>query len=268
VPVSARFLVGLLLSVAIAVVASRRGSLSRSGGAAAIVIGTGIYTGGGAAWFGALVTFFVSSTLLGRVGRARKAAIKREFEKGDTRDAKQALANGGVALLCSLGLLVSSDGVWAGAFLGALSTANADTWATELGTLSRGEPFSLTRLERVPRGTSGAVSALGLTATAAGALAIGLVAAAAHGAFLLSPARVLIVALGAGWVGSLTDSLLGATLQAGYHCAACDRCCEGAVHHCGGAARRVRGLPWLDNDGVNLAATSLGAGVGALLALA
>jgi uncharacterized protein (TIGR00297 family) len=264
----ARFLIGFILSLTIAVVATRRGSLSRSGGAAAVLIGTGIYVGGGGAWFLALVVFFVSSTLLGRVGRARKTAIKREFEKGDTRDAKQALANGGIALLCALGMLISGHALWAGAFLGALSTANADTWATELGVLSRGEPLSLTRFERVPRGTSGAVSALGLAATAAGALAIGLVASAAHRAFMLAPTRLLIAALGAGCMGSLTDSLLGATLQAGYHCTACDRPCEGGMHHCGRKTRLVRGLPWLDNDGVNLAATLTGAGVGALIALA
>ncbi|HMJ12504.1 MAG TPA: DUF92 domain-containing protein [Polyangiaceae bacterium] len=266
-PVFARFILGFILSLAIAAVAVRRGSLSRSGGAAAVLIGTGIYAGGGGAWFFALVTFFVSSTLLGRVGRARKATIKREFEKGDTRDAKQALANGGIALLCSLAMLVSGNLAWSGAFVGALSTANADTWATELGVLSRGEPLSLTRFKHVPRGTSGAISALGLVATAGGALAIGLVAAAAHQAFMLSSARLLILALAAGVVGSLTDSLLGATLQGGYHCAACDRSCEGGVHHCGHRTRHVRGLRWLDNDCVNLAATLMGAAVGALIAV-
>lgn len=262
----ARFALGFILSSAIAVVAVRRGSLSAAGGGAALFIGTAIYVGGGGAWFATLVTFFLSSTLLGRIGRARKALIKREFEKGDTRDAKQVLANGGVAALSALATLASGNPVWAGAFIGALSTANADTWATELGVLSRGEPFSLTRFERVPRGTSGAISMLGLAATAAGAVAIGSVAAATHQAFALAPARLLFVALGAGITGSLMDSLLGATLQAGYHCAACDHPCEARVHHCGHVTRRVRGLTWMDNDVVNLAATLAGAGVGGLLA--
>jgi uncharacterized protein (TIGR00297 family) len=164
-----------------------------------------------------------------------------------------------------LATLASGDPVWTGAFIGALSTANADTWATELGVLSRNEPFSLTRLERVPRGTSGAVSMLGLAATAAGAVVIGSVAAATHQAFALAPARLLFIALGAGIAGSLTDSLLGTTLQAGYYCNACDHPCEARMHHCGHVARRVRGLSWMDNDAVNLVATLAGAGVGALL---
>ena len=262
----ARLALGLILSSAIAIVAIRRGSLSLAGGWAALLVGTAIYVGGGGAWFATLVTFFVSSTLLGRIGRARKALIKREFEKGDTRDAKQVFANGGVAALCALVTLGSGSPAWAGAFIGALSTANADTWATELGVLSRGQPFSLTRLDRVPRGTSGAVSLLGLAATAAGALFIGGVAAVVHDAFGLASARVPFIALVAGITGSLLDSLLGATLQAGYYCSACNHECEGSVHHCGHVTRRVRGFSWIDNDVVNLAATLAGAGVGGLLA--
>src|SRR5262245_54336812 len=129
----ARVAAGLVLSLLIAVVARRRGALSRSGAHAAVMIGTVIYVGGGPTWFLALVTFFISSTLLGRVGRERKASVKREFEKGDVRDAFQALSNGGVAAVCALGMALSPHPAWAAGFIGALATANADTWATELG---------------------------------------------------------------------------------------------------------------------------------------
>src|SRR5439155_21605655 len=158
-----RALAGAIASAAIAGCAWWRGSLSRSGAAAATAVGTCIFAGGGAAWFAALVTFFVTSTLLGRVGRARKAAAKREFSKGDTRDAWQVLANGGAAAAAALGALLVPSPYWSAAFLGALATANGDTWATELGVLSRGEPFVLRgfSLVRVPRGTSGAVSPRG-----------------------------------------------------------------------------------------------------------
>ncbi|HEY6561720.1 MAG TPA: DUF92 domain-containing protein [Polyangiaceae bacterium] len=68
------------------------------------------------------------------------------------------------------------------------------------------------------------------------------------------------------FTGSLVDSLLGTTLNAGYYCTACDHPCEARVHHCGHVTRRVRGLSWMDNDVVNLAATLAGASVGGLLA--
>ena len=260
-----RVTLGLTLSLMIALVAQRRGSLSASGARAAVAIGALIFVGGGPFWFLTLVAFFVGSTLLGKVGRARKASIKRAFEKGDVRDALQALSNGGVAAACAIGMLVAPHPLWAAGFVGALATANADTWATELGVLSRAEPWSLTLLRRVPRGSSGAVSPLGLLVTVAGGLAIGLTAAIGADAFGMSAAALVLVATLAGVGGALLDSILGATLQAGYRCETCACASEGAVHVCGASTVHVRGLRWLDNDRVNLAATLGGAVLGAAL---
>ena len=256
-----RLIAGALASAAIAGFALWRRALSPSGAAAALAVGTCIFAGGGPAWFAALVTFFVTSTLLGRVGRARKAATKREFSKGDTRDAWQVLSNGGAAAAAALGLGLAPSTIWAAAFLGALATANGDTWATELGVLSRGEPFALRgfSLARVPRGTSGAVSPLGLGATVAGAAAIGAVAALAPAAFFCTPARAALLAILGGTAGALADSLLGATVQESFWCAACARETESARHHCGARAEHRRGLRGFGNDAVNAAATLLGA---------
>jgi uncharacterized protein (TIGR00297 family) len=251
-----RIAFGLLWSCAIALFALRRGSLSRSGATAAVAVGTSIYAGGGGAWFSALVAFFVSSTLLGRVGRARKEATKREFEKGDTRDGWQVVSNGGAAALIALAAIARPSAWLTAGFLGALATANADTWATELGVLSRGEPRSLLGFARVPRGTSGAVSPLGLAATVGGAGLIGVVALAPG--FGLGAAAVPIAVI-AGTFGSLVDSLLGSTVQAGFHCLACDRDTEGPTHHCGRRTKHTRGLLWFGNDLVNATATVAGA---------
>ena len=256
-----RIAVGALASAAIAWLARRRGSLSRSGAWAALGIGTVIYAAGGFAWFSALGAFFFTSTLLGRVGRARKQATKREFEKGDTRDAWQALSNGGVAAAAALGMILLPSPLWTAAFVGALATANADTWATELGVLSRRDPISLVRFARVPRGTSGAVSPLGLAATLGGAATIGVVFAL----FARAPSA-LWVATCAGTLGSLADSLFGATLQARFYCPTCDReNIEGPRHHCGTATEHRGGLRAFNNDAVNLAATLAGALLAVLL---
>ncbi len=262
VQLAARIAVGFASSAAVALFALRRGSLSRSGALGALGIGTSIFAGGGPLWFSALLAFFVSSSALGKLGAARKAALKAEFEKGDTRDAYQALANGGVAALCALGMLGAPHPLWLGAFVGALATANGDTWATEIGTLSRGEPISLLSLKRVPRGSSGAVSPLGVLATAAGGGLVGTLIATGE-----PPGSALGIALlgvAAGVAGSLADSLLGATLQASYYCTPCARRTEGRLHQCGRAAEHAGGFAWFDNDLVNLSATALGAGLGAL----
>jgi uncharacterized protein (TIGR00297 family) len=254
--------VGLACSATISGFAFKRGSLSASGSIAACALGTAIYAGGGAAWFGALLAFFATSTLLGRVGRSHKAALKQEYEKGDTRDALQVFCNGGIAGLCALGMLLVPHPAWAAGFVGALATANGDTWATELGVLSRGEPYTLMGFRRVPRGTSGAVSALGVLATLGGGAVVGLACAIGAGAFSLAGDQLLLLGSATGVLGSLIDSLLGATLQRGYHCDRCERATESPTHSCGSRTRPVRGLPGFSNDVVNLLATACGALLG------
>jgi uncharacterized protein (TIGR00297 family) len=210
-------------------------------------------------FFAALLVFFLTSSLLSKVGRAQKELTKREFSKSDTRDAWQALSNGGIAATCALLNVVWPSEQWTAAFFGALATANADTWATELGVLSRREPRSLLTLRRVPRGTSGAVSSLGLLATAAGALVVSLVASFVPHSGLAASAFV------AGGLGSLADSVLGATLQASYFCPTCQREVESRTHHCGARAPLSRGSDWFGNDAVNLAATAFGASIAYLV---
>jgi uncharacterized protein (TIGR00297 family) len=256
-----RVILAFAMSGAVAALAFRRGALSSSGALAATAVGAVIFVGGGAWWFGALGAFFVTSTLLGRVGAAYKARIKQEFSKGDTRDAWQVLANGGVAALAALLMLVGPDARWLYAFVGALAAANGDTWATELGILSPGQPRSILTLKRVPRGTSGAVSALGMGATVAGAFLVALVAAPAGG----RPLRVLAIGTIAGVVGALVDSLAGATVQESFWCAGCARECESPRHSCGALAERRRGIVGFGNDLVNLVATLAGALAGAAL---
>jgi uncharacterized protein (TIGR00297 family) len=253
--------IGAVVSAAVALGARARGSLSTSGACAAVGVGTAVFAGGGPGWFAVLATFFVTSTLLGRVGAATKAQVKREFEKGDTRDAWQVLANGGVAAAAALAMAWRPEARWAAAFVAALATANADTWATELGVLSRGEPWSLVRLGRVPRGTSGAVSPLGMAAAFSGALAVALVAACS-----IAPAgRTLLIGVGLGTLGALVDSLLGATVQARFRCPTCAREAESERHHCGARCTPIGGLRWFGNDAVNAGATLAAAVVAALL---
>jgi uncharacterized membrane protein len=69
-----------------------------------------------------------------------------------------------------------------------------------------------------------------------------------------------------GLLGALFDSVLGATLQAIYHCPQCDKETEKhPLHTCGTRTDQVRGLKWLNNDMVNLFCAAMGALVGILV---
>jgi uncharacterized protein (TIGR00297 family) len=266
--------VGVALSALIGYVGYRRGALSASGWLGAVLVGTAMFGCGG--WVAGLllITFFISSSLLSHYRRAEKHAAAEKFAKGSRRDLGQALANGGVGALLSIGYGLWPDPLWLAGILGAMAAVTADTWGTELGVLSGARPRLVTTGRPVAPGTSGGVTWQGTGAGLVGALLIGLVAA------LLGPVVGMVGIGGQGWkagpalmtlalgataglAGSLFDSLLGATVQGIYACDVCAKETEARVHRCGQPTRWVRGWSWLDNDLVNLIASGIGAGVAA-----
>jgi uncharacterized protein (TIGR00297 family) len=265
-------LYGLLLSAAIAYLAYRRGSLSRSGAAGALVVGTLIFDFGGWVWGVLLAVFFVSSSSLSHFKEREKAAVAEKFEKSHRRDIGQVFANGGLgALVAVLSAIVPEsavpDGVWFALFVGVMATVTADTWATELGTLSKAAPRLITTGRVVEVGASGGVSALGTGVSLAGGLLIGLTAGLFGTAAGLLPwsAALPVALIGAvsGAAGSLLDSLMGATVQQIYFCEKCRKETERKVHRCGTTTRPLRGWSWMNNDLVNLI-SSLGGGLAAV----
>ncbi|MFF2090410.1 DUF92 domain-containing protein [Paenibacillus sp. NPDC058174] len=268
-----RALAGLIGSGLIALAAYRFRSLSGSGALSAVVMGTGFVTLGEPVWFGCLIAFFVTSTLWSKWKKRHRAKVKAEanYEKTGRRDAGQVWANGGVGLLlCAADAWLPSPG-WLYAYIGVMAAVNADTWATEIGALSKSAPRSIMSGKAVPAGTSGAVTLLGSAAALAGAALIGGVAAAllalqqqhvgpAAGAWG-GAAALVAAAAAAGLAGCFADSLLGATGQAMYRCRVCGSDTERGVH-CGAAAERVRGFAWLNNDRVNLLSSLLAGAIG------
>lgn len=245
-----------LLSTAISALGYRRGSLSRSGVAGALLVGTFTFGLGGWVWGTLLGIFFVSSSLLSHFKEAEKQAAAEKFDKGHRRDLGQALANGGLgALVALLSVLVPSP-LWFPFFIGVIATVTADTWATELGTLSRRPPRLLTTGRVVAVGTSGGVSRLGTFVSLVGGLIIGLAAGLMESR--QRPAVTALAGAAGGLLGSLFDSLLGATVQQIYYCDYCHKDTERKVHKCGHATRPLRGWSWLDNDLVNLFASFVG----------
>jgi uncharacterized protein (TIGR00297 family) len=209
------------------------------------------------------VVFFVSSTALSRVGSAAKfEASQGRIAKTGARDWKQVFANGGVFAVASIMSVapVASESRWLGvAALGALATANGDTWATELGILWGRAPRSIVSWQLTPRGTSGAVSAPGTVAGIAGVLLIAVSASMLH---IDQDATGAIVA--GGVAGLVSDSVLGAAIQSQRWCDQCRETTERRVHSCGTRTSHRRGIRGLDNDGVNALATLIGAIVAAI----
>ena len=278
-------LLGFLLALAIALAAHRARTLSRSGAWAALGLGTCIFGLGGLGWAVLLMAFFISSSGLSRLFKKLKQALDEKYSKGSERDAAQVLANGGIAgLFAALHpLFPGAAWPWIGC-AAALAAANADTWATELGVLNPGLPVLISSGRPVEKGTSGGVSLVGSLAALGGAgfvalfgalfwqgqagLALGglppqiqaLLGAGTAGFSLGQGLLWFALFTLSGFLGSLVDSLLGATLQAIYRCPVCQKETEHhPLHSCGTATFQVRGLAWLNNDWVNTACTLAGA---------
>lgn len=267
-------LLGLLLSGAIAGLAYWRQALTLSGMVGAIVVGTLIFGFGGWVWGLLLITFFVSSSWLSHYRREDKESAAEQFAKGSRRDLGQTLANGGAGAVLALAYAQYPEPVLFAAFLGVMGSVTADTWATEMGILSRIPPRLITTGELVAPGTSGGLTRLGTWASLAGALLIGAMATlltqiesvTGGNGWSLQAVTLPLYAAAGGMTGSLVDSLLGATLQGIYYCTHCGKETESAVHRCGHPAQPRRGWAWLNNDVVNLASSLAGGLVAALLA--
>lgn len=253
--------------------AYRRGSLTRGGTLGAILTGTTILTFGGLASAGLLVAFFVSSTVLSHWRERDKEPLAEKFQKGSRRDFAQTLANGGIASLCALVYFLNPHPIIFAALAGALATATADTWATEIGVLSKTSPRLITTWRPVPAGTSGGLTLLGtLVATLGSAFIASIAVVALSGIDFLTKRQTNLAGVAfflpvslAGLFGSLVDSLLGATVQATYYCDFDGKETESALHKCGRRTRLIRGWKWLDNDGVNFISTAFGAGFAAVV---
>lgn len=220
--------------------------LTFSGTVAAFVVGSLITLGFGAKGLVVLGLFFGSSSLWSKVKSSKKERAEELLVKGSQRDWQQVIANGGLAAISSALYYFTNESFWLFGFCICLAASNSDTWASEIGSMSKGRPVSIKTFKRVARGTSGAVSLLGTFAAAAGSFLI------AFGAFTLFRLQVneFLFIFILGFCGNLIDTLLGAFVQAGYQCSRCGLKTEKKIH-CGQPTTLIKGYSILDNDVVN-----------------
>lgn len=300
------YLVNTLIAATVlgilAIVSYKARIVTKSGVAAAYLLGICIWLLASWTWFLLMLLFFLVTAQFTHY----KYKIKRRHgaaqEKGGARDWSHVLANGGLPLclviICFLltSLLspttaygVSEVGasplplpitsIFFAAFLGALATATADTLATEIGLLNPSPPRLITKPWKVVSpGTSGGISLAGELATILGALLIGGIAALLAAPFWISligvglmpnliqfaPVTMILVTAVGGITGCTVDSLFGATLQGMWQCDVCHKQTE-KRKHCGEPAKYLRGTRFFDNHMVNVISCLIGAFVAAVL---
>ncbi len=245
------FIVGIAL---LSLISARLKWLTIPGSVTAFVLGIIIFKAFD--WQGLVIlgVFFLTSTLLTKWKKDQKRDKNAQHEdekKG--RSAGQVLANGGTALIAAACYLAIPNPVWLIMFTAAFATATADTWASEIGVLSKKNPFHIKEWKTVDRGLSGAVSALGTFAAALGALFIGI---SFYFLYDMSILFALCIAV-SGFVGNLADTVFGAWFEQKFLCTICKKETESPVH-CGKKTIKVFGFSWVSNNLVNFTSTIIG----------
>lgn len=225
------------------------------------------------------IVFFIVGTRATKFKRASKKFDDSEPNSSDgRRNWIQVLSNGGVGMEIAILLLIEKGPAnempinfsydyfpsWLSvAFLGSIACACGDTLASELApVMSSSKPRLITNpLVKVPRGTNGGVTILGLIFSALGGFICGLtyfgfvIMTVNRDSLIRSPPQwpLIIVGTMAGLMGSIVDSILGATLQfSGY-----DETTGKIVSKPKPGIIWVSGSEVLDNHSVNLMSTLL-----------
>ncbi|CAH0398425.1 unnamed protein product [Chilo suppressalis] len=268
----ARWMASCFIPLAMTVYGYKRKSLNCSGAFLGFGVGL-VLTLSSYCFLAALFTFFITSSRATKVGFRIKKKIEEEFKEGGQRNWIQVLCNGGMAT--QLGLLYLLDvgaserpidfikdyrASWLSVgVLGVFACSNGDTWASELGTVyANSEPFLVTSWKRVPKGTNGGVSLIGTFFSTLGGLIIGLSYYLAifyfseKALWANSPPQWPVIVFGglAGFLGSMIDSLMGATFQY----SGLDKNGK-IVSHSSLTVKHISGRNILDNHSVNLIST-------------
>lgn len=244
-PWAAAPLIGLSLSLAVLLPAYYMGGLTGSALWIAALLGSLLYTWGGALAFEALVLFFVLGSLATKLGGRKKHSAYALHKHRGPRTVVQVAANGLPALIFALLYRFSDAGIWLVAVLVSFAAATADTFSSEIGMLSPKKPVSLLGLRPVERGISGGVTLLGLGGAAIGSCLVALLAIGSFGW------KGWLTVFLFGMVGSLLDSLLGTLLQAKYHLPSGGLTERPLLE--GVPLRLASGIAWVTNDVVNFA---------------
>ena len=195
-----------LLPAGLALLALSARSLDYKGAMSALLMGVALLFFQNIYWLSILLVFFLVGTAATKV----KAEYKKRYGfYQKIRSTENVIGNGGMALLMAItGNLYG--------FLGALSTATADTLSSELGVLSRERPVLITNFKRVHTGTDGAVSVLGTAAAMGGVMIIAsfvFLFNLSNGFGDINLAKVIFITVVSGLFGCTIDSIVGATIE-------------------------------------------------------
>lgn len=200
----------ILICLLLSAISVAKNIFDLSGGIFAFFYGLIVGFFGGFRWLLIMLFFLILTHIITKTEFKYKK-IKRinEGNKGE-RSIPNIIANGLIPLIIALlsNHLSEIDATFL--FTVALSVSAADTFASEIGSLSK-KVYLITNFKRVEPGTNGGISALGTFAALIGSINISLISLGVlWGEY---PFNYFVLSVLLGLVGCMIDSLLGALLE-------------------------------------------------------
>jgi len=218
------------------------GALTLSACIMTILMMTLVYLSVGIVPLIGIVVFLIFSSIISIPSNVSKNNARQLHKRSGVRSCIQVLANGSVTVILSIIFYFTKlDAVWFGIFV-SLAVASSDTFSSEIGMLSKKTPVSILTFKRINTGLSGGITFLGILGSFIGAAVVGSV-------ILSSRIEMFMGIVIFGVIGSIIDSIIGATLQIKYITL------EGVItekeFYNEEKLKVYSGITWMNNDYVN-----------------
>lgn len=203
---------------------------------------------GGLRCFIALMLVFCVVIIVEKLLNQKTDSIFQSMNKEyGVRNERQLIANSLIAVISIVLYGVAKNGIFLVAFFATIAETVGDSVASDVGVLSKSDPFDICTLKKVPKGVSGGISILGTLVSVCVCLYTGLLYCCLYEINIYHFGVIVISSLS----GILLDSVLGSKIQARYRCSICGKVTE-KERHCEYAAILEKGFRTFGNTEVNL----------------
>lgn len=205
------------------------------------------YFGGLQAFISVMLIFsiiiFIEKICGYKINQITKPINKESGKRNEMQLSSNCLA--AVLAICLYG--ITNSRIFLLAFFSAIAETIGDSAASDLGILSKRQPFDICSFKKIQRGISGGITILGTSAGLLVCIFTGIIYISIYKGTLLNS----LIIISASFLGIILDSILGSAVQAKYQCSVCGKITE-KTHHCQKDTLFLKGFQCIDNSRVNL----------------
>jgi len=244
------WIIAILLILSIVAVLTDQ--LNIGGSIAAFFLGVMIILAFGFGGLGVYLFFIIGAAILSKLNKNNEIYIEARTiqEKSGKRDFAQVFANGGIGFILAALYLFFPHPIIIIMFGASVAEAVSDTFAGEVGMLTKSRVVSILTGRPLKPGLSGGVSFQGTLASLIGSFLIAILWYSVYYSPSIRTISYMAIVTLAGFIGSIVDSILGLTIQAHYYDEKENKIVEKEYLN-GKKLPLIRGIRTINNDKVN-----------------